>query len=90
MTQTQYRQYGLSGAILFVFMLSLVIVGAIYAVLDGPATTLFEPVVESQFDTVREGAGYAYTAWQFFPFFMLILLAAALIQRAIFESRGGV
>jgi len=84
------RQYDLSAFFLIVMVGGLTLFALIYGLLDETAVGFFETAVNEGGADRQQGAGYIESLWNFLPVIAIVIAATALIQQAIFESRGGV
>lgn len=84
------RNRGLASALLIVMLGGLVLFGLGWAVLDPHAEALFADGVNDDGQYVSQGAIWLRTVWRFGPFVLLTALSVYIVQRGVFESRGGV
>lgn len=84
------RDRGLASFLLFIMIGGLILFGLGWAALDPFAEDLFARGINSPSATVGQGATWHRTIWRFGPFLVCLFLSAAIMQRAVFESRGGI
>jgi len=80
---------GLSTALVFVVFGGLVLYGMTWLVLNPTAQQMFMRGVNSGDQTAAQGATWMLTLWNYSPLIVLIALGTYLLNRAVFESRGG-
>jgi hypothetical protein len=83
------RQYDLSAFLLIGMIGGLVGFALFYGLLNEIAIGFFDSGIAQGTADRQQGAGYIKSLWTFLPAIVLALAGVAIIQQAIFESRGG-
>jgi len=77
-----------TGLLKFVAALAFALMA--YGVINQIAPDIIGLGLATESQDAEDFQAYVESAWIFLPFFLLLMLAARLIARAAFESRGGV
>jgi cell division protein FtsX len=83
------RRYDLSAFLLVGMIGGLVGFALIYGLLNEIAIGFFDTAISEGTADRQQGASYIKSLWTFLPAIALSLAGIAIIQQAIFESRGG-
>jgi hypothetical protein len=74
---------------LVVFGVGLVALSVLMMVLGGPLDTFLSTAESSGISQLSTGAGWVRDAWEFLPFFGLVLLGLGLLTDSVFAGSGG-
>lgn len=84
------RRFDLAGFLLFKFIGGIVIFMLFWLMMNEFALQFFDQAIANGGTDRAQGAEYLRFAWTFGPALMLTIVSLGLLNRAVFESKGGV